>query len=97
MKTFVDPNKNVISMLATFPVLVLVILAMVLPKPQRTTAEDLVDRHYLLQELLLALPVPRTPFQRMVVRWLIEWIHEQIALVTMLHQAGASEISWLPN
>lgn len=97
MKNYIDPNKSAVTLLTTFPVFILIILAAVLPKPQRATGEDLIDRHYLLETLVQALPVPRTMVQRLIVRWLIEWIDKQISIAATLHQANLQENFWLPN
>lgn len=96
MKTWIDPNRNAISLLS-FPLGILIIFALVLPKPTRYTPEDLQDRDSLLSALFYSLPVPRNRVQRWLINKLVEWIYQERGALYTLLQVGVSEIGYLPR
>jgi len=96
MKTYVDPNKNAITMLG-FPLIFLIVFALIIPKKTNLTLEDMQDRDSLLSALFYALPIPRTHLQRWLVNKLAEWIYRERSAMFVLHQIGVNEIGVLPN
>lgn len=96
MKGYVDPNRNAITLLS-FPLHYLIIFALVLPKPERYTPEDIQDRDSLLGALFYALPTPRNIFQRWLINKLIEWIYRERGALFTLLQIGVSEVGYLPK
>lgn len=97
MKTYIDPNRNAITLMTNFPIGMLILFAIILPKPQRYSQEDLQDRDSLLSALFYALPVPRNLFQRWIVNRLVEWIYRERGLVCTLLQIGVAEVGYLPR
>lgn len=96
MKYWVDPNRNAITLLH-FPLGMLIIFALIIPKPQRYSPEDLQDRDSLLSALFYSLPVPRNLFQRWLVNQLVEWIYRERGALFTLIQLGVGEIGYLPK
>lgn len=96
MMNYVDPNRNAITLLH-MPIVMLVIFALLIPKPQRYSQTDLQDRDSLLSALFYALPIPKNIFQRWLLNRLVEWIYrERGALFTMM-QIGVAEVGYLPK
>lgn len=96
MKSYVDPNKNAITLLG-LPLIFLIVLALITPKKTNVTLEDMQDRDSLLSALFYALPIPRNLFQRWLVNQLAEWIYRERSALFVLHQIGVNEIGVLPK
>lgn len=96
MKTWVDPNRNAVTLLK-FPLHIVILFAMILPKPDRYTPEDIQDRDSLLSALFYALPIPRSLFQRWLINKLVEWIYRERGALCTLLQVGVTEVGYLPR
>ncbi len=96
--TYVDPNSNAIALLH-FPIFILIVLALLIPKPQQYSLEDLQARDSLLSALFYALPTPapRNLVQRWLINKLVEWIYQERGALYTLLQVGVSEIGYLPR
>jgi hypothetical protein len=96
MKTYVDPNKNAITLLG-FPLIFLIVIALIIPKRTNLTLEDMQDRDSLLSALFYALPIPRNWIQHWLVNKLADWIYRERSSLFVLHQIGVNEIGVLPK
>lgn len=96
MKGWIDPNHNAI-MLLSFPLPMLLIFAMILPKTGHYSQQDMQDRDSLLSALFYALPIPRNFFQRWLVNQVVEWIYRERGSLFTLMQLGVSEVGYLPK
>lgn len=96
MRDYVDPNKNAIALL-NFPLIMIIIFALVVPKKNTYTHDDLIDQDSLLNALYYALPVPNTKFKKIVFKYLSQWIERQRGALIELIKIGVNELSWMPE
>ncbi len=74
------------------PLRILFLLWLIWPRQRAMNAIQLDQYGEMLVELVHALPMPQTPFQRLALSIILEWIYGEQAALWKLRQAGVGNI-----